>query len=55
MPAIHVTSICVGPSPALDHMVGSLSFDPVACEYEHTVREAGLSDHSAMRAELELS
>lgn len=36
----------------LDHIVGSGHFEPVACEYEHAVREAGLSDHSAVWAEL---
>jgi len=38
----------------LDHMVGSQSFEAVACEYDHAIREAGLSDHSAMWAQLEI-
>jgi exonuclease III len=38
----------------LDHMVGSRRIKPVDCEYDHAVREAGLSDHSAMWAKLEI-
>lgn len=38
----------------LDHMVGSEHFDPVGCGYDHTAREAGLSDHSPMWAELQM-
>jgi exonuclease III len=38
----------------LDHMVGSRHLSAAACEYDHAVREAGLSDHSAMWAEVEL-
>ncbi len=33
-------------------MVGSEHFEAVACEYGHPPREAGLSDHSPMWAEL---
>ena len=36
----------------LDHVIGSESFNPVACEYDHRPRELGLSDHSAMWIEL---
>jgi endonuclease/exonuclease/phosphatase family metal-dependent hydrolase len=36
----------------LDHIVASPPFEPVACEYVHEWREAGLSDHSAMWADL---
>jgi exonuclease III len=39
----------------LDHIVVSPPFVPVACEYLHAVREDGLSDHSAMWAELRVS
>lgn len=39
----------------LDHMIGSAHFQPVACEYLHAVREAGLSDHSAMWAEVQVN
>ncbi len=39
----------------LDHMVGSEHFKPVACGYEHPARETGLSDHSPMWAELQMS
>jgi exonuclease III len=39
----------------LDHIVASPPFVPVACEYVHEWREAGLSDHSAMWAELSVS
>jgi exonuclease III len=38
----------------LDHMVGSAHFTPVACEYAHPARQAGLSDHSPMWAEADL-
>lgn len=37
----------------LDHMVGSQHFAPGACEYDHAAREAGLSDHSPIWAELQ--
>jgi exonuclease III len=36
----------------LDHIVASPLFQPVAAEYVHSWRDAGLSDHSAMWAEL---
>jgi exodeoxyribonuclease III len=36
----------------LDHMIGSRHFVPQACEYDHEPREAGLSDHSPMWAQL---
>ncbi len=36
----------------LDHIIASPPFRAVACEYLHEVREAGLSDHSAMWADL---
>jgi len=34
----------------LDHIIVEQPLAPVACEYVHEVREAGLSDHSAMWA-----
>src|SRR3954470_20774865 len=36
----------------LDHILASPPFEPVACEYVHAWREDGMSDHSAMWAEL---
>ena len=39
----------------LDHILCSPPFEPVACEYVHEWREAGMSDHSAMWAELRVS
>jgi exonuclease III len=36
----------------LDHILASPPFQPVACEYVHEWREQGLSDHSAMWAQL---
>jgi exonuclease III len=36
----------------LDHILASPPFQPVACEYVHAWREDGMSDHSAMWAEL---
>jgi exonuclease III len=36
----------------LDHILLSPEFDPVACEYLHAWREQGLSDHSAMWADV---
>jgi endonuclease/exonuclease/phosphatase family metal-dependent hydrolase len=39
----------------IDHILASRHFEPVACDYLHAVREAGLSDHSAMWAELRVS
>lgn len=34
----------------LDHVLASASLRPIACDYLHEWREAGLSDHSAMEA-----
>ena len=39
----------------LDHILVSPPLAPVACEYVHEWREAGMSDHSAMWAELRVS
>ena len=39
----------------LDHILGSRQFRAVACEYDEGPRLAGLSDHSPVWAELELS
>ena len=39
----------------LDHVVGSRGFRALSCEYLHEMRESGLSDHSPLMAELELS
>lgn len=39
----------------LDHIVASPPLVPVACEYLHEWREHGLSDHSAMWAELRVT
>jgi exodeoxyribonuclease III len=36
----------------LDHVIVSAELEPVACEYVHDWREQGLSDHSAICAEL---
>ena len=36
----------------LDHIICSHAFEPLACEYLHDWREQGLSDHSAIWAEL---
>ena len=38
----------------IDHILASSGFEALACEYLHAVREAGLSDHSPMWAELRL-
>jgi exodeoxyribonuclease-3 len=38
----------------LDHLIGSERFVPLACEYLHAAREAGLSDHAPLIAELEV-
>lgn len=32
----------------LDHVIASAELNPIACDYLHGWREAGLSDHSAM-------
>ena len=42
-----------GPGWRLDHIIASPALEPVACDYVHEWREAGLSDHSAMWARLE--
>jgi len=34
----------------LDHVLASASLNPIACDYLHEWREAGLSDHSGMEA-----
>jgi exonuclease III len=39
----------------LDHIVVSPEVEPLACEYVHEWREQGLSDHSAMWADVELA
>ena len=39
----------------LDHLFASPELEPVACRYHHDWRERGLSDHSALEADLELS
>lgn len=36
----------------LDHLIGSAHFTPLACGYLHDAREAGLSDHAPLTAEL---
>jgi exonuclease III len=36
----------------LDHVIASPEFEPIACDYLHTPREQGLSDHSPVWAEL---
>ena len=43
-----------GPGWRLDHIIASPELEPVACDYLHEWREAGLSDHSAMWARLRL-
>jgi endonuclease/exonuclease/phosphatase family metal-dependent hydrolase len=42
------------PGYRLDHVLVSAALTPVACEYDHSLREEGLSDHSGMWARLEL-
>jgi exonuclease III len=37
----------------LDHLFASAELRPVSCRYHHAWRDAGLSDHSALEAELE--
>ncbi len=39
----------------LDHLIASREFAPLACEYLHQAREAGLSDHAPLMVELRLS
>jgi endonuclease/exonuclease/phosphatase family metal-dependent hydrolase len=36
----------------LDHVIASAELEPLACDYVHDWREQGLSDHSAIWAEL---
>jgi exonuclease III len=43
------------PGYRLDHVLVSAALTPVACGYDHSLREDGLSDHSAMWATLELT
>ena len=43
------------PGYRLDHVLVSPALTPVACRYDHGVREDGLSDHSAMCATIALS
>lgn len=43
------------PGYRLDHILISPTLTPVACAYDHSLREDGLSDHSAMWATLELT
>jgi endonuclease/exonuclease/phosphatase family metal-dependent hydrolase len=38
------------PGYRLDHILVSPGLQPLACAYDHALREAGLSDHSAMWA-----
>jgi len=38
----------------LDHLFCSAELEPVACAYHHDWRDDGLSDHSALEAELVL-
>ena len=42
------------PGYRLDHILVSAALEPVACAYDHSVREDGLSDHSAMCATVRL-
>jgi endonuclease/exonuclease/phosphatase family metal-dependent hydrolase len=42
----------VGYGWRLDHLIVSPELEPVACEYVHEWREGGLSDHSAIWADL---
>jgi endonuclease/exonuclease/phosphatase family metal-dependent hydrolase len=39
----------------LDHLIVSPELEPVGCDYVHEWRERGLSDHSAIWAEIRLS
>jgi len=38
----------------LDHLIASREFEPLSCEYLHASRDAGLSDHAPLIAELRL-
>lgn len=42
------------PGYRLDHILISPALLPIACAYDHSLREAGLSDHSAMWATVAL-
>lgn len=39
----------------LDHLFASAELEPVACSYHHEWRDSGLSDHSALEADLKLA
>jgi exodeoxyribonuclease-3 len=39
----------------LDHLIASREFAPLTCEYLHQARDAGLSDHSPLLAELRVA
>lgn len=43
------------PGYRIDHVLVSPALTPVVCAYDHSVREDGLSDHSALSAVLALS
>ena len=43
------------PGYRLDHVIVSPGIRVLSCEYVHELREQGLSDHSAIRAELSLT
>ena len=43
-----------GGNDRLDHVFASTQLRPVACTYHHEWRARGLSDHSALEADLEL-
>jgi endonuclease/exonuclease/phosphatase family metal-dependent hydrolase len=43
------------PGYRLDHILVSPALTPIACEYDHSLREDGLSDHSGMWATLALT
>jgi exodeoxyribonuclease III len=38
----------------LDHLIASREFEPLSCEYLHDLRDAGLSDHAPLIADLRL-
>jgi exonuclease III len=40
------------PGYRLDHVLLSRELEPIACDYRHELREGGLSDHSAIWAEI---
>lgn len=39
----------------LDHIFASAELEPVSCVYHHAWRDAGLSDHSALEAEFQVT